>query len=234
MPNTPTPSGLTRAAIPAILLAGGKSSRMGGGDKCLRSLAGRPILDHVIERIRPQVAGLVINANGPAARFDSFRLPVVPDDIAGQPGPLAGILAGLDWAALQARPAHGFETGGRHVDYVLSVSTDCPFLPLDLVARLLPAMTDGAEIAIAESNGRRHPVIGLWRVSLRVDLRKALALEHLRKVEAFCDRHRTVAVNFEGTVNFPGGAVDPFFNANTPEDLAVAERLWAQPRRQHI
>jgi molybdopterin-guanine dinucleotide biosynthesis protein A len=207
---------------------------MGGGDKCLRQLAGRPILDRVIERIRPQVAGLVINANGPATRFDSYHLPVVPDDIAGQPGPLAGILAGLDWAALQARPAHGLQAGGRAVDYVLIVSTDCPFLPLDLVARLLPAMVAGAEIAIAESNGRRHPVIGLWRVGLRVDLRKALALEHLRKVEAFCDRHRTVAINFEGAVNFPGGTVDPFFNANTPEDLAVAERLWTQPRPQQV
>jgi len=234
MPAIVPPNGPTRAAIPAILLAGGKSSRMGGGDKCLRHLAGRPILDHVIERIRPQVAGLVIKANGPATRFDSYHLPVVADDIAGQPGPLAGILAGLDWAALQTRQANGYKASGRHVDYVLSVSTDCPFLPLDLVARLLPAMAEGAEIAIAASNGRRHPVIGLWRVDLRVDLRKALALEHLRKVEAFCDRHRTVAVNFEGAVNFPGGAVDPFFNANTPEDLAVAERLWAQPRRQQI
>jgi molybdopterin-guanine dinucleotide biosynthesis protein A len=214
IPGQPTP-------IPAILLAGGRASRLGGGDKCLRLLAGRTLLDHVIQHLRPQVREMVINANGDPGRFAKFGLDVVPDEIAGQPGPLAGILAGLDWAASQ-RPG---------CEYVLSVSTDCPFLPGDLVSRLRDAALAGAQIAIAASNGRRHPVIGLWRVTLRKDLRLALGLENLRKVEAFCDRHRTSAVNFPGVVNLPGGAVDPFFNANTPEDLALAEGLLKTPGR---
>lgn len=192
---------------------------MGGGDKCLRLLAGRPLLNHVIQHLKPQVREMVINANGEAGRFAKFGLTVVPDEIGGQPGPLAGILAGLDWAATQ-RPG---------TEYVLSASTDCPFLPADLVARLKEALQDGAQIAVAASNGRSHPVIGLWRVTLRKDLRLALGLENLRKVEAFCDRHRTKTVNFPGVVNLPGGAVDPFFNANTPEDLALAEGLLKAP-----
>ncbi|MBI2253275.1 MAG: molybdenum cofactor guanylyltransferase MobA [Proteobacteria bacterium] len=205
--------------IPAILLAGGKASRMGGGDKCLRLLAGRPLLNHVIQRLKPQVREMVINANGDFSRFAKFGLAVVPDEVGGQPGPLAGILAGLDWAAVQ-RPG---------LECILSVSTDCPFLPLDLVARLKEALQGGAQIAIAASNGRPHPVIGLWRVALRKDLRRALGLENLRKVEAFCDRHRTKTVNFPGVVNLPGGAADPFFNANTPEDMALAESLLKAP-----
>lgn len=221
MPNTKSPSVLRSASIPAVLLAGGRASRMGGGDKCLRLLAGRPILDHVIERVRPQVTQLVLNANGDPMRFADYGLPVVADEVAGQPGPLAGILTGLDWAAAHLPTAH----------HVLSVSTDCPFLPTDLVARLHAALKDGAAIAIAASNGRSHPVIGLWPQTLRQDLRHALTVENLRKVERFCDRHRTVAVNFPGVVNLPGGAVDPFFNANTPEDIAVAENLWARPKQ---
>nr|WP_298687548.1 molybdenum cofactor guanylyltransferase MobA [uncultured Dongia sp.] len=221
MTDAALPLDSSTVLTPAVLLAGGRSSRMGGGDKCLRLLGGRAILAHVIGRVRPQVSALVLNANGDAKRFATFGLPVVPDDIGGQPGPLAGILAGLDWAAARQPQS----------DYVLSVSTDCPFLPLDLVSRLRAATKADTEIVVAASNGRRHPVIGLWRVSLRQALRQALALEHLRKVEAFCDRHRTTVANFPGAVNFPGAAVDPFFNANTPDDLAVAERLWARPDR---
>ncbi len=192
---------------------------MGGGDKCLRLLAGRTLLAHILQRLKPQVREFAINANGDPARFGKFGMPVLADEVGGQPGPLAGILAGLDWAAVQ-RPG---------TEYILSVSTDCPFLPTDLVPRLAEAMQSGAQIAIAASNGRAHPVIGLWRVALRRDLRRALGLENLRKVEAFCDRHRTQRVNFPGVMNLPGGAVDPFFNANTPEDLAVAESLLKTP-----
>jgi molybdopterin-guanine dinucleotide biosynthesis protein A len=209
-------------SIPAVLLAGGKASRMGGGDKCLRLLAGRPMLAHVIEHVQPQVREMIVNANGDPGRFASFGFPVVPDEIAGQPGPLAGILAGLDWAATR-RPG---------AEFVLSVSTDCPFLPPDLASRLAATVRDGADIAIAASNGRSHPVIGLWRVALRKDLRHAVALEGLRRVEAFCDRHRSGTANFPGAVNLPGGAVDPFFNANTPEDLALAERLLKAPVKE--
>ncbi|WP_374650008.1 molybdenum cofactor guanylyltransferase MobA [Dongia sp.] len=213
------PAETTRFAVPAILLAGGKASRMGGGDKCLRLLGGRPLLAHVIARLKAQTGEMAINANGDQTRFARFGLAVVADEIAGQPGPLAGILAGLDWA-VRAWPG---------TDCILSVSTDCPFLPADLVARLAAGIRDGAEIAIAASNGRTHPVIGLWRVALRKDLRRALGLEGLRRVESYCDRHRTHIVNFPGVVNLPGGSVDPFFNANTPEDLALAESLLKMP-----
>lgn len=209
----------SRESPPAILLAGGQARRMGGGDKSLRLLAGRPILAHVIARIRPQVAALGLNANGDPARFAPYGLPVVADDVAGQPGPLAGILAGLDWAAVQM-------PGAR---YVLSVSTDCPFLPPDLVARLLVGPAEGAEIVLAASEGRNHPVIGLWSVALREDLRHALTVEDVRKVERFCDRHRMVAINFPDKVNLPGGPIDPFFNANTPDDLVLAEALLRVP-----
>lgn len=205
--------------IPGVLLAGGRASRMGGGDKSLRQLAGQSLLGHVIQRLKPQVRELVINANGDAGRFAAFGLPVVPDEVVGQPGPLAGILSGLDWAATE-RPG---------TEYLLSVSSDCPFLPLDLVARLAENFKGDADIAVAASNGRLHPVIGLWRVSLRQDLKRALDLENLRKVEAFCDRYRTQTVNFPSTVNLPGGTADPFFNANTPEDLAIAEGLLTAP-----
>lgn len=219
MTDHPTPAESSLPPpIPAILLAGGQARRMGGGDKCLRLLGGRPILAHVIDRVRPQVAALVLNANGDPARFAAFDLPVVADDIDDQPGPLAGILAGLDWAALHMPEA----------TYALSVSTDCPFLPKDLVVRLWAAVADGADIALAASIGRTHPVIALWRVALRQDLRHAVTVADVRKVERFCDRHRAVAVNFAGAENVSAGIIDPFFNANTPEDLAAAELLWAQ------
>lgn len=198
--------------VPAILLAGGRGTRLGGGDKCLRDLGGRPLLARVIDSLRPQAGPFILNANGDPLRFAAFRLPVVPDDLPDHPGPLAGILAGLDWVA-----AH--HPGGP---FALSVSTDCPFLPADLVARLGAARAaDDADIALAESGGRVHPVIGLWRVALRTDLRRALVQEGIRKVERFCDRHRTIRVNFAAQPS------DPFFNVNTQADLAEAERLLA-------
>ncbi|TDQ84259.1 molybdenum cofactor guanylyltransferase [Dongia mobilis] len=198
--------------IPAIILAGGRASRLGGGDKCLRVLGGRPLLAHVIDAIAPQASPLILNANGDALRFAAFNLPVVADDLPDQPGPLAGILAGLDWVAAQ-RPG---------TECALSVPADCPFLPPDLVVRLADVRArHDAEIALAESDGRLHPVIGLWSVALRSDLRRALTVDGLRKVERFCDRRRSIRVNF-GTV---GG--DPFFNINTDADLVAAERRLA-------
>lgn len=197
---------------PAILLAGGRASRLGGGDKCLRALGGRPILGHVIAALRPQTATMVLNANGDPARFAAFGLPVAADDLSDQPGPLAGILAGLDWVA-EHESAAGF---------ALSVSTDCPFLPPDLSARLLAVQVEsGADIVAAASKGRLHPVIALWRVDLRHDLRQALVREEIRKVERFCDRHRLVRVNFDSARG------DPFFNINTEADLAAAEAMLA-------
>jgi len=198
--------------ILGLLLAGGQSRRMGGGDKALRLLAGRTLLDRVIDRMRPQVAALVLNANGDPTCFARFGLPVVADSIADFAGPLAGILAGLDWAAAN-RPDCAL---------VVSVATDAPFLPADLAARLVEGMTaDGAEIACAASGGQPHPVIGLWPVGLREALRHAVVDECIRKVDVWTGRYRLA------TVDFPVNAVDPFFNANRPEDLDRAAALLA-------
>ena len=195
--------------IAGVLLAGGQSQRMGGGDKCLRLLAGRPILAHVIERARPQVTTLVLNANGDPARFAAFGLPVVPDETSGFVGPLAGVLAGLDWTAAKVPDA----------THVASFATDAPFLPRDLVAAFREAMRMGIyDLACAASDGRTHPVFGLWPVSVRDDLRAALA-NGLRKVDQWTAGYRLVEVEFLAV------PVDPFFNANRPEDLEVAERL---------
>lgn len=192
-----------------IILAGGLSRRMGGGDKGLRLLAGRPILDHVIARARPQVAELALNANGDPARFADYGLPVVADSIEGFAGPLAGVLAGLDWAAETLE-------GCTHL---VSFACDAPFLPTDLAGRLAAAVaSEGAELACAESGGRAHPVFGLWPLALREDLRRAMREEGIRKVDVWTARHRMVAVTFDDA------PVDPFFNANRPEDLEAAER----------
>lgn len=195
-----------------VLLAGGQSRRMGGGDKCLRPLGGRPILARIIERVAPQVRRLVINANGDPARFAEFGLPVVPDTVEGFAGPLAGVLAGLDWAAVNAPDC----------PYIATVPTDAPFLPADLVARLWAAIADdGADLACAASGGQTHPVVGLWPVRLRDDLRRAMIVEGIRKVDLWTAGHRLV------TVTFAAAPVDPFLNVNRPEDLAEAERLLA-------
>ncbi|MBV8537113.1 MAG: molybdenum cofactor guanylyltransferase MobA [Alphaproteobacteria bacterium] len=195
--------------IAGVILAGGLSRRMGGGDKCLRALGGRPILAHIVERARPQVSDLVLNANGDASRFAAFGLPVAADTITGFAGPLAGILAGLDWAAANA----------PHCRRVASFAADAPFLPGDLVARLVAA-TDAskADLACAASAGQAHPVFGLWRVDLREALRDALVREQIHKVDRWTARYKLVQVEF------PVAAVDPFFNANTLEDLAAAGR----------
>ena len=193
-----------------LLLAGGQSRRMGGGDKALRLLGSVSLLDRVIARFRPQVGALVINANGDPARFAGFGLPVAADSVPDFAGPLAGVLAGLDWAA-----AHQPDW-----EFVASVATDAPFLPHDLVARLVQGVREaGADLACAASGGRAHPVFGLWPMRLREDLRHAVLVEGIRKVDAWTGRHKLVAVSF---VDRP---VDPFFNANRPEDLTAAAAL---------
>lgn len=199
-------------AVVGVLLAGGQSRRMGGGDKCLRPLAGKPILQRIVERLRPQVRRLVLNANGDPARFADYGLPVMGDSVEGFAGPLAGVLAGLDWAAANAPDCA----------MIVTVPTDAPFLPLDLVARLVAAVGEGrADLACAASNGQAHPVVGLWPVALRDDLRHAMTVEAIRKVDRWTARHRLV------TVAFPSVPVDPFLNVNRPEDLAEAERILA-------
>jgi molybdenum cofactor guanylyltransferase len=196
--------------VVGLLLAGGQSRRMGGGDKALRLLGGNSLLDLVIERLRPQVDALVLNANGDPTRFSRFALPVVADSVPGFAGPLAGVLAGLDWAASH-RP---------DCRYVVSVATDAPFVPVDLVARLAEGLREAcADLACAASGGRSHPVFGLWPVGLRDDLRQALVDQGIRKVDLWTARHKLT------TVPFPDQPVDPFFNANRPEDLETAAAL---------
>jgi molybdopterin-guanine dinucleotide biosynthesis protein A len=198
--------------IAGVILAGGQSRRMGGGDKCLRQLGGRPILARIIERAGPQVDTLVLNANGDPARFAGFNLPVVADSVEGFVGPLGGVLAGLDWASVHA----------PQCPWVASFAGDAPFLPLDLVLRFMAAVTAvGADLAVAASGGQTHPVFGLWRVSLREALRTALVEEQIYKVDRWTARYKLATVEFAVT------PTDPFFNANRPEDLAEAERLLA-------
>ncbi len=198
--------------IPAVLLAGGLARRMGGGDKPMRTIAGKTILERVVARLEPQCDGMILNANGDPARFAAFGLPVVADTVDGFPGPLAGILAGLEWFALH-RP---------EVEWMLSAAADCPFLPRDLVMRLHSARaTQNAELAVAASDGQTHPVIGLWNVKLRGELRYALVEEDIRKIDRWTARYKLA------TVTWPTAPVDPFFNANTIDDIAEADRLAA-------
>jgi molybdenum cofactor guanylyltransferase len=197
-------------AIAGVLLAGGLSRRMGGGDKCLRPLGGRTILARIIERVRPQVRHLVLNVNGDADRFADYALPTAGDSIEGFAGPLAGVLTGLEWAQRNAPDCA----------WLASFPTDAPFLPLDLVARMAAAVArSGADMACAVSGGRTHPVIGLWPVRLAGDLRRAMIEEDIRKVDIWTARYRLEQVEF------PVTPYDPFFNTNRPEDLEAAEAL---------
>ncbi|PXW79555.1 molybdenum cofactor guanylyltransferase [Ruegeria sp. P4] len=204
-----------------VILAGGLATRMGGGDKGLLSLGGESLLSRVIDRLSPQVAGLALNANGDAARFAGLGLPVVADTIEGFAGPLAGVLAGLDWAAEQGAEA------------IVTAAADTPFFPHDLVARLVAASEgqshplvlattpkSGDEVLKSGGKGRvnRHPTFGLWPVALRADLRAALT-GGLRKVVLWTDQHGGREALFEAE------PFDPFFNVNTPDDLARAEGL---------
>lgn len=193
-----------------VILAGGLASRMGGGDKGLLMLGGAPILTHVIDRLEPQVASLALNANGDAARFAAFGLPVLPDTVDGFVGPLAGVLAGLDWAASQG------------ADTIVTAAADTPFFPCDLVPRLLAAAEGmAAPLALAATpdpvrSRVRHPTFGLWPVALREDLRTALE-QGVRKVVVWTEQHDGREALFETK------GIDPFFNVNTPADLVAAQ-----------
>jgi molybdopterin-guanine dinucleotide biosynthesis protein A len=205
MTSTPLPLGL--------VLAGGLARRMGGGDKTRIRIGGKTILERVLARFKPQCVAVILNANGDPARFSDTGLPVVPDTVPGFAGPLAGILAGLDWTAAHA-PA---------ITDVASVPGDCPFLPGDLVARLSAAReAAGVPLACARSGDWRHPVVGLWPVALRQDLRKALVEEDMHKIETWTARHG-IAIG-----DWPATPIDPFFNVNTPADVAEAEGIAAQ------
>ncbi|WP_419901406.1 molybdenum cofactor guanylyltransferase MobA [Kiloniella sp.] len=207
--------------IAAVILAGGLARRMGGGDKSMKMLAGSSLLDRILVRITPQVGSMVINANGNPDRFGYTGLPVVEDVVEGHPGPLAGVLSGLDWVA-ENHP---------EIRWVLSVPCDAPFIPLDLVARMKSAMEENDHrLACAQSHGRTHPVVGLWPVALREDLRTALVKEELRKVDKWTARHGISHVEFEDVL-ISDQAIDPFFNANKPDDLNEIETLLALHER---
>ncbi len=193
-----------------LVLAGGLARRMGGGDKARIAIRGVTILHRVLACLAPQCTGLLINANGDPARFADTGLPVVADSVPDFAGPLAGVLAGLDWAALHL----------PQCEWLASVPGDCPFLPNDLIVRLHAArVAAGASLACARSGQWRHPVVGLWPLALRDDLRRALTADGLRKIEIWTERHG-VAI-----ADWPAEPVDPFFNVNTPEDAAQAQAM---------
>jgi molybdopterin-guanine dinucleotide biosynthesis protein A len=203
-----------------ILLAGGASTRMGGGVKCLLPLAGRPLLRHVIERLRPQVEALVINANDDAARFAQFGLPVVPDSIGGRQGPLAGVHAGIAWARANHPEAR----------FVITAAADTPFFPDDLVQNFLAALGSGPpKLLVARSEEGLHPVFGLWPIALAPALEDALARGE-RKVSAWVKEHGAEEVYFP-VAEIGGRRLDPFFNLNEPADFAAAEALLAREVR---
>jgi molybdopterin-guanine dinucleotide biosynthesis protein A len=189
--------------IAGVILAGGRSSRMGGGDKALLRLGGGTILSHVIRRLAPQVGALALNANGEAARFAAYGLPVLPDAVAGFQGPLAGIHAGLAWA-----------TGLPGVTHLATVSADAPFLPPDLAERL--AAEDPRLVAVSRSAGRLHPTCALWPVGTLGAIEAFLRKGETRRVMTFIEQAGYRAVDFDAD------PFDPFFNVNTPGDLATA------------
>jgi molybdenum cofactor guanylyltransferase len=207
---------LDKDNICGLLLAGGQSRRMGGGDKCLLDIGGKTLLRRIADTAAPQVGPLVLNTNSNPDLFREYGLPIAPDVVDGFAGPLAGVLTGLEWALVNARDC----------DWVASFACDAPFAPADLVARLMDAvMREGADMACASSGGRDHPVFALWPVRLAADLRSAVVDEELRKVDVWTARYTLACVDF-GTDSGPAGG-DPFFNINRPEDLDTAAALLA-------
>lgn len=201
--------------IVGVIIAGGQARRMGGGDKCLLPLGHGVVLDHIIARLRPQVATLALNANGATERFAGFGVPVFADSLGGDIGPLSGILAALEWAAATYPRSR----------YVLTVAGDTPFFPLDLGARLSAvAERDRADIALATADGHDEPLFALWSTALAEDLRDAIAAG-TRKIMHWAERYRLARVAFaEGEA--------AFFNINTPDDLAAAAaRLGVDEKR---
>lgn len=205
----------SKGPIAGVLLAGGRSSRVGGGDKCLLQLRGKPLLAYAIERLKPQVDMLVLNANGDAKRFASFGLPVIADESGEHAGPLAGLLAGMDWANTEA----------PNMRFIVTVPTDTPFFPEDLVARLVEVRAGREVPAIAASGAGEHAVFGIWPVALAVALRRDLA-SGMRKTIDWAHAQGAVTARFP-PATIQGRVVDPFFNINESTDLAAAEALLA-------
>lgn len=196
-----------------VILAGGQSRRMGGGDKGLLPLAGQPMLAHVITRLRPQIEMLALNANGDPRRFSDFNLPVIADPIEGFAGPLSGVLAGMHWAAREH----------PDISHIITAAGDTPFFPENLVDHLISAARNNAHcVVLAGSDGHRHPVFGLWPIAFRNDLETWMAETDTYKVLAWVQRHENAVAEFP-LHDMKSGRVDPFFNVNTREDLNVAE-----------
>jgi len=199
---------LAKGSCVAVILAGGQARRMGGGDKSLLNLNGKTLLGHVIDALSEQTTRLIINANGNSARFSEYDLPVIKDTVDGFVGPLAGILAAMEWLALEDCPH----------PWLMSIPADTPFLPRDLVARLMARQEEtNAKIVLAASGGRVHPVVGLWSTDLAVDLRTAVLDQKVRKIMAWAESHLVETVEFQFQ-----GELDPFFNINTEKDLDLA------------
>tara|TARA_Y100001960_G_scaffold289225_1_gene328915 strand:- start:1266 stop:1937 length:672 start_codon:yes stop_codon:yes gene_type:complete len=219
---------INKSKIVAVLLAGGAARRMGGGDKCLHYLAGKSLLEHVISKIKNQVDCMIINANGDPSRFSGFGLDVVGDVVPGQLGPLAGVLSGLDWA-YEKKP---------QAKWVLSVPTDCPLLPFDLVERLMSAIVMKSEQeknfdsekthdslwigSCVASGGRCHPVLALWPINWRNQLRDALLNQGIKKIDLFT-KSLPLAI-----AEFSVDPFDPFTNINTPADLISTNKILAK------
>lgn len=203
--------------IAGVILAGGRSTRMGGSDKALLAVGERPLLAYVIDRLRPQVNALALNANGDPARFAAVGLPIVADTVGGFAGPLAGILAGLLWARRQRQAPEA----------IVTAAADTPFFPVDLAERLGAAAADRGGLAVARTNGRLHPVFGYFPIACAEDLDDFLSHAKSRKVTDWLDRVGFTAVDFAGGE----GVLDPFFNINTPVDLAAAEARLAEGAR---
>jgi len=196
--------------VVGAIIAGGQSTRFGGDDKFFEKLGGKSLIGHVVERVQPQTEILIINSNSDAALFDRQSLPVVSDSIAGFAGPLAGILAGMDWV----RKNH------PSTRWMATFPSDAPFIPLDCVKKMLEcAENDDVDIVCAASNGRMHPVCALWYVGLAPDLRRSMLYEDMRKIDLWTVRHKL------STVKFSNSSYDPFFNINRPEDLKCAEDI---------
>lgn len=207
-----------RGNIPAIVLAGGLSRRMGGVDKTLMKLGGKPMISHALDCLEKQAGPLMINANGDANRYEKLGYPVVADVYEGHAGPLAGILTAMRWA----------QKSTPNAKWIVTVAADTPFLPADLVSKLLSAAGHNfSTIALAFSGERIHPVVGMWPLSLADDLEAFLNNEKSRKVLAFVDNYTLAKVSFGG-LNVDGIEVDPFFNVNTPEDLEIAKAVLAE------
>ena len=198
---------ITREQIGAVILAGGAARRMGGGDKTLLPLGGKPILQHILDRLSPQCATILLNANGDASRFQAFGLGVYADAVDGYLGPLAGILTGLDAVALNY----------RDITHLISIAGDTPFIPKNLVENMR-LLAEGENIVRASSNGRAHAVCALWPLSIRADLRDQLVNQDVRKIDRFTANYAVVDCDF-------AGIPDPFFNINSPADQAEAERV---------